>query len=619
MKKIIVIILILIISLVIFGDFVRKSENKKVSDILLKNKFTNKKVWILFTDKGIYSEKEMYDYLDKHKNIVSERSIERRIIRANNVYSFEDIPVKRDYIKTLKTMNINIVHKSKWLNGVSAYINSEDLSKLEKLDFIYKIIPVAQAKKDFDLKKVDYKTTKADTTDSIINKYDYGVACKPQIEQIGVNLLHNMGYTGDGVLIAIFDTGFKIKEEDGQVIPYHDALQNVKIINTYSFLKDTSYVGMTTSLDIDQVDHGTKMLALMGAYRYNNLISPAFGANYILAETEDVNSETPSEEDNWIAAAEWADSLGADIISSSVGYKDWYSYTMMTGDSCAITIAADIAASKGIIVVNAIGNVEDENALRDTCIIAPADADSIITVGGVDDYNVLSAISALGPTYDKFINPSLDTLRIKPDILGLAEFPWTINTADDSSYLFVSGTSGATALIAGGCALILQAHPDWTADKVREALKHTATVPLVDPTDTSNYWTNIPNDSIGWGIANFYNAVMYGDTDELFYLDKDELSSPYPNPFSIANHGRLRIPFKLSSKVTLLDLYIYTLDGKLVYHDERKNLLPGVYTGEDSFIWYGTNMNGSIIAQGTYIIMLDSHFEKSIKKIQVVH
>ena len=633
MKRIIILLLIVFLFIGLSADFVRKSDGKKIYKTLLNSKNQKQKVWILFTDKGLYSKSEMNDYFKEHSNMISKRTIEKRKIRGVKQFSFEDIPVNNRYIDELNKMNIQIVHKSKWLNGVSAYVNSEQLNDLNNLDFIYKVYPVAKTKRIIDLKEVKNisilsKNAKADSTDSIINKYDYGNTSKPQIEQIRVNKLHNMGYTGDGVIIAIFDTGFKIHWDSTQqkYIPYHEAIQNVNIIKTYNFIDDTEYVGQTSSVDTAQVSHGTKMLSLIGAYKPGELISPAFGADFVLAETENASSELPSEEDNWIVASEWADSIGVDIISSSVGYKNWYSYDMMTGDSCLITKAADIAASKGILVVNAIGNFPGDTiitdtsievVLRDTCIIAPADADSIITVGGVDDYNMLATVSVTGPTYDKYIDPSLGSTRIKPEVSALAEYPWCINTANDSNYVFVSGTSGATALIAGGCALLKQAHPDWTAMQIRDAIIHTAYPPVKDAFDTLQYWYNLPNDTVGFGIADFYSAVMYADTDSLFDIKTDMLLPPYPNPFSL-RHQNIKIPFELISMVSYLELKIFTLDGKLIYSDIKTNLLPGIYMGNDAFLWDGRTLNGKDVAPGIYIVMLDSHFYKSMKKIAII-
>lgn len=624
----IVFLILLTVAVIINAQYIKSPKDNKIDEHVLKG-YGEQYVWILFTDKGIFSQSEADAYLSKHQ-LITERSYERRVLRGEHTADFYDIPVYRKYIEILQSMGIDIRQQSKWLNGVSAYIDMQSITNIAELDFVYAITPMAVSRESRLLEQTDKEETKA-VMDTVDNKYNYGTAGDFQIEQIYVNRLHNMGYTGKGVIIALFDTGVKVRKvEDGDDYYYqgrHKAFDKLNILYTYSFVDDTEFVGMLeiTDDELYKVDHGTKMLGLLGGYYAGELISPAFGADYMLFETEDPTQEITSEEDNWIRAAEVADSLGADIISSSLGYKDWYPYSYMTGDSCLITKAANIASSKGIVVVNSIGNITGGIDRPDTSIIAPADGFSVIAVGGIDDYNLFSEISASGPPYDKYeylsdstLNPDtlpfdLDTFRIKPDISALAEFPYTVVADDDSAYNFVGGTSGATALIAGGVALLLQAHPDWTPDMIKEALQQTSYAPYISVIDSS-LWA-MPNDTVGYGIADFYSAVMYADTDEIISIEGDKLLPPYPNPYS---SGTMHIPFQLINRVLYLSLKVYTMDGKTVYEAEKNNVLPGVYTDDESFIWDGRNLDGIPVSPGVYIIMLDSHFEKDIKKISII-
>ncbi|MDY6787325.1 MAG: S8 family serine peptidase, partial [candidate division WOR-3 bacterium] len=534
--------------------------------------------------------------------------------------TYSDIPVNNNYIDELAGIGIVPLRESKWLNGVSARVSSEQLSQLGSKKFIYKVRPVAGFSGSRDLKTVEKKLPKDAKEDSTVNIYNYGSASRFQIEQVFIHKLHNRGYTGRDVLIGLLDTGVKVKEEDGRWVAAHEALADINIVYTYSFIDDTDYVGMleATEDELIKVDHGTKMLGLLGAYRSSDLVSPAFGADYMLFETEDPTEEVAAEEDNWIRACEVAESLGVDIISSSLGYKDWYPYSYMTGDSCLISIAADIAASKGVLVVNAMGNINENTDSPDTSIIAPADADSIISVGGVDDYNTLSPISATGPAYDRYIADStgaLDTMpagwRIKPEVLALSDYPYTVVTNNDSMYNFVRGTSGATAIIAGGCALLLQAHPQWSPMDVRNALTSTAYPPFVSQIDSAFRIT--PSDTVGFGIADFESAVMFTDSEEIVDIETDEMLGIYPNPASIES-GHAYIPFKLIHRIMNLKLEVYTLTGKKIYHEEREDLLPGVYTGSEGFVWDLSNS----VSPGTYIVIFDSRFVKDIKKITII-
>jgi hypothetical protein len=210
------------------------------------------------------------------------------------------------------------------------------------------------------------------------------------------------------------------------------------------------------------------------------LIGPAFGADFALAKTEIKLSETQIEEDNWVAGVEWADDLGADIVSSSLGYQDWYTYEDMDGNTALCTIAADLAVSKGIVVVNSAGN---ERITTWYHIIAPADGDSVIAVGAVDLQGGLASFSSAGPTFDG---------RIKPDVV--ARGVQTYCAWANGGYGGASGTSLSAPLVAGVCALLLEIHPDWTPIQVREALWHTASQ------------ADDPDNLYGYGIANAAEA-----------------------------------------------------------------------------------------------------------------
>ena len=620
MKKILLILLVLS-SLILTGSEFIRDRAKPVIHPSLMNTKGSQKVWILFTDKGIYSKDEMQQFIDTHDMGITPGALTRRRMRGRPGITYSDIPVNKNYIDELAGIGIVPLRESKWLNGVSARVSSEQLSQLRSKKFLYKVMPVAGFTGSRDLKTVEKKVPKDAKEDSTVNIYNYGNASRIQIEQVFIHKLHNRGYTGRDVMIGLFDTGVKVKEEDGRWVGTHEALADINIVYTYSFVDDTDYVGMLepTDYELNQVRHGTNMLGLIGAYRSGDLVSPAFGADYMLFETEnaDPDIENRTEEDNWIRAAEVAESLGVDIISSSLGYKDWYPYSYMTGDSCLISIAADIAASKGVLVVNAMGNVQSEIQRADTSIIAPADADSIISVGGVDDYNTLSSISATGPTYDRYVADStgaLDTMpdawRIKPEVLALS-FPYTVVEYNDSIYNFVSGTSGATAIIAGGCALLLQAHPEWSPMDVRNALTSTAYPPFVSQIDSTFRIT--PSDTVGFGIADFESAMLFADSEEIVDIETDEMLGIYPNPASIES-GYAYIPFKLIHRIMNLKLEIYTLTGKKIYHEEREGLLPGVYTGSEGFVWDISNS----VSPGTYVVIFDSRFVKDIKKITIV-
>jgi serine protease AprX len=215
------------------------------------------------------------------------------------------------------------------------------------------------------------------------------------------------------------------------------------------------------------------------------MAGPAFGADFILAKTEDDRSETPIEEDYWVAGIEWAESLGAEVVSSSLGYTDWYAFKDMDGKTAVTTRAAERASALGVVVVNAAGN-ERRNAWAH--IIAPADGPSVIAVGAVDSAGTIASFSSPGPSSDG---------RIKPEVCawGVSNLVAANRTDGGDVYTRGSGTSYATPLVAGVAALLLEAHRDWTPAQVRAALTGTATNAAK------------PNNDYGWGIVNAAAAV----------------------------------------------------------------------------------------------------------------
>jgi len=282
----------------------------------------------------------------------------------------------------------------------------------------------------------------------------------------------------------MLDTGYNLQ---------HEALQHIVPVAQYDFIFHDDTTRNQPNQDVaSQHNHGTQTLSVIGGMKDRRLYGTAFGAQYILAKTEDVRSETPIEEDNWVAAIEWADSLGADIASTSLGYFDWYTYEDMDGNTAVTTRAADKAVARGIVVVVAAGNWRNKDWHY---ISAPADADSVIAVGAVDINNQITSFSSAGPTYDG---------RIKPEVVALGSGVYAVHPNDSTAYLRVAGTSFSTPLTAGVTALLLEAHPTWTPMQVREALMMTA-----DRADN-------PDNLYGWGLVNALAALNYhqkGDVD----------------------------------------------------------------------------------------------------------
>ncbi len=427
-------------------------------------------VWVLFTDKGIKSSGEYKTALDISISQLSKRSIKRRIKRgAVPDPDFTDLPVKKEYISELESYGIKIRTVSRWLNAASISGNRVQIEKVKNLPFVRAIKKVVKFTRSEPIAEEKQFKRWGKYREGQVFEYGESYA---QLAQIHVPELHNIGYSGKGVLITILDTGFWL---------HHPAFDS--ILNSGRLVAMRDFINKDDNVE-DQNDnqrsHGTSVWSAVGGLVNDTLVGSAYGAEYALAKTEMVDSEVVAEEDNWVAAVEWADSIGTDVVSSSLGYNDWYTYQDMGGDSALCTIAADLAVSKGIVVVNCAGN---ERIYDWHYIIAPADGDSVIAVGAVDLQGNIAYFSSMGPTYDG---------RIKPDVdaCGVA----TYCASYTGGYTYSGGTSLSTPLVAGVCALLLEANPTWNPMEVREALWSTASQ------------ADHPDNSMGYGIANAAKA-----------------------------------------------------------------------------------------------------------------
>jgi len=385
--------------------------------------------------------------------------------------------VKKEYLDELKNLNLKIRVVSRWLNAASVMANRKQTEEIEKLTSVRAMKKVAifyrrEPPPPEDRLKKFYQAPKDQLKiPAKAGVLQYGESYA-QLAQIHVPELHNLGYSGKGVLITMLDTGYFI---------HHQAFQNIlnegRLIATWDFINGDDDVEDGPD---DQRNHGTLTFSAAGGFAEDTLIGPAYGALFALAKTEVITSETQIEEDYWVAGIQWADSLGADIVSSSLGYMDWYTYQDMDGNTADCTNAADLAVSKGIVVVNSAGN---ERNTAWYYIIAPADGDSVIAVGAVNLQGELAPFSSAGPTYDG---------RIKPDVVACGVS--TFCASPDGGYTRVPGTSLSAPLVAGVCALLLEIHPDWTPIQVREALWTTASQ------------ADQPDNLFGYGIVNASNA-----------------------------------------------------------------------------------------------------------------
>lgn len=564
-----------------FDYNISKLSSRLSGKIINQNYEEKNLIWIYFKDKGA----DAFRKLSVPESFLTKESIQRRLKRIKNGEWFDekDIPVNQNYINELKSAGIQIKHVSKWFNAVSCYADKMQLKYISDLQSVKKIDLVQKYYKSNEETEINTDVISVNPGNNSPSEVNYGQSIG-QSTVINVPPVHNEGVNGDGILIAVFDAGF---DNLG-----HTCFSNIrsKGLRTYDFVNgDTIVADGTGRMGVGW--HGTLTLSLICGYDPGFLVSPAFNSRFILAKTENTNSETPMEEDNWIAAAEWADSLGSDIISSSLGYLVFsppypsYTWESMDGNTALITKAADIAVGKGIIVVISSGN-EGSNSTHNT-LSAPADGDSVITVGAVNASKVRASYSSVGPTADG---------RIKPEVMAMGSNNYTARYGQgNSGYInFYSGTSLACPMVAAVCALILSVNPDLSPVEVREILKSTA--------DNSS----APNNLIGWGIIDAFSAVEKAQNVKISFPNEYTLMQNYPNPFNPST----TIEFKLS-KSGSVSLILYDDRGKEVdkvvnnkFYEKGSVQInysnPGLSSG---VYFYSMIVNGSLIDSKKMILI----------------
>jgi len=432
-----------------------------------------------------------------------------------SLVDFRDLPVDHTYVDEILKYQAKFRQKSRWLNAASFEIPVSRLDRISKLDFVRSMKPVLGGKR----KPVPPQAPPPESQKSPSKSdLDYG-ASYAQLQQLNVPVVHDSGYSGQGVLVCMMDTGYR-KDHQAFELAYSEG----RILAEWDFINNDGNTQNEPGDPSAQHNHGTYTWSALGGAADGNLYGPAYGAFFILAKTEDVSMEEPIEEDNWMAGMEWADSIGADVISSSLCYIDWYTYEDLDGNTAVTTIAADIAAERGIVVCNAMGNSGPGSGT----LLAPADADSILACGAVDASGNLASFSSRGPTYDG---------RTKPEVCARGVSTRCASPYSQIGYTSASGTSLSTPLIGGCAALILSVHPGWTPMQVREAMMMTAS--------RATY----PDNNYGWGIPDILAAIQYsfyltgdmtGDggidiADVIYLINYLYISGPPPDPLFLGD------------------------------------------------------------------------------------
>ena len=471
------------------------------------------RVWVYF------DERDQKSTID-----LDPATIKRRVKHGIHGPTKYDYIIKSSYLSDLKKTGVEIKNKSRWLNAVSVIADLDQIFLIKQFPFVLKIEPVQQHKKK--------KGIQSNKTHSQVRDLDYGSSFD-QIDQINCRTPHIAGYHGQGVRVLYLDTGFELN---------HEAYDSLNLIAEYDFINNDENTANETPEEVsdDQDGHGTICLSVMAGYSPGNLIGPAFKSDYLLAKTEVMSDEIYQEVDNYVAAIEWGESLGADITCASLGYYDWYTYNDLDGNTAATTIAVDIASSLGVLCVNSAGNEGDDPWYY---ICTPADADSIISVGAVSQDGTIAGFSSRGPTYDG---------RIKPEVCARGVSTFCVRSNTEDIYRTASGTSFSAPLVAGAAAVIMSANPDWTNMHVREAMMMTASQ------------GNNPDNSYGYGIINTWGAINYQHASSIesndIIANDIKVNKAYPNPFNPI----VSMVIEFSTAESLIKASVYDLQGRLV-------------------------------------------------------
>lgn len=454
--------------------------SKSLRDISVKDTVCN--VWVFFKNKPQLPD----------TNPAAPRALARRQ-RVGFRSEESGRPIDQRYIKEVTTRGGKLRHQFVWENAASFTMHASKLEEIASLPFVKSVTPVAVY-------------TREKTNISGLAKTQANDGYGWHLEMVNVKLAHEylrakkMGDPGSGILLAFFDSGFRFEHK-----AYSRARNNELIIAQRDFVDNDNNVSDPDSVVNNRLHpyyqndvHGTQTLSLAAGYDPANFMGVAWGARFAVARTEDTDIEVRQEEDNWAAAVVWAENLGADIISSSLGYIDFddpsqnYNHSDMDGNTTIVSRAAAGAVSRGMIVVNSMGN-EGNNG-----IIAPADVDGVIAVGAVDESRSLTSFSSIGPTSDYRIKPDLSAPGSRVPVVD-------VYSANRASYTTNSGTSFSAPIVSGICALILQANAGAGAAQVRDKLYNSC--------GFGRGQTEVDN-RYGRGIPNAIFAVM--DKDEIF-------------------------------------------------------------------------------------------------------
>ena len=485
--------------------------------------------WVQFTDK----DNSPYS-IDNPEAYLSPRALQRRANLSIAIDEY-DIPVNPQYLQAVADCGAELLNPSKWLNGVSVHVTDPAvIEAINALGFVEVVRNCPNEPKAQEMKE-RWMADEMKAVEGSRGFRGYYGGAEAQATQLKVDVLHEQGYDGTGIVVAILDGGFVGAENHAC---FDNMREEGRLLGTRDFVYGSTSV-------YSQSTHGTSCLSTMAAYVPNQMVGTAPKASYYLLHTEDGPNENIVEEYNWVSGAEYADSLGVDVCSTSLGYitfdmSQWdHPFEHYDGHTAPMTIGAEIAASRGMICMNAASNEGDG-----VCTLGiPADAEHILTVGAVDENGYRANFSSVGPTYDG---------RIKPDVMAMGEGTY-VASGDGGwwPYYNGNGTSFATPVLAGAVACLRQARPYASVQEICDVIR-----------SCGNRADN-PDSKYGYGIPDFSQALELLHVEEA-PVQNNNLINVYPNP----SQGEMHVVLNEGAKaeLTVFDfmgrqLYTYSFNG----------------------------------------------------------
>lgn len=516
------------------------------------------------TDKHVHSL-HLVELMDKNSSpfslflpqeYLSPRALERR---SNQGISIDilDLPVSIPYIKNVAKF-APVQGISRWLNALAVHTESKEVLKsIEALPFVKSVQPLGKFRKA----KKGKMYSKRPEVDSSKHQTNYYGLAEKQIDMLGGKQLHQLGFTGKDIHVGVVDGGFR---NAYRMAVFDSLFLEDRILGTKDFVEGDAFV-------FESSTHGTNVLSIMAAKQPNLMVGTAPNAAYYLFKTEDIRGEFRAEEFYWILALEYADSVGVDVVNSSMGYTRFrdesmsYQYKDLDGKSTLITQGANIASAKGVLIVNAAGNDGHKDWHY---LAAPADANQVLTVAAVKPDSSRASFSSWGPTVDG---------RIKPDVAALGE-----NTAYASMITYDvgygDGTSYACPVLTGMVAALKQAFPKTSNNQLKEAIFNSA------------HQSNRPDSSLGYGIPNFFQAYLTL-TDSSIFIHKSGLVDHPPKIVNNSIHV-----YTEASQQAPIELTVYNIFGKQLH--QHKEMLEADIINKVSL------HNFKVYQQGVYALRI---------------